>query len=80
MAWYVEEADLIKADGTESVWKIDYNPGDTVPVSGIYKCRLCKKEVTSNQGDPLPPQNHHQHPQRGPVKWRLIIWTNTTGD
>lgn len=57
-----------------------YGIGDEVPVSGIYRCRNCGKEITSNQGDKFPPQNTHQHPQAGPVRWRLIIWTNTSGN
>lgn len=80
MAWYKNANNLVQANGTEAVWSIDYSPGETVPVSGIYRCRNCGKEATCNADDPFPPQNHHQHPQVGPVLWRLIIWTNTSGN
>ena len=80
MAWYFDNSNVVQCAGEEAVWKTDYNPGNTVPQSGIYKCRVCKLEITSNAGDPFPPQNHHQHPQAGAVKWRLLVWTNTQGD
>jgi len=79
MAWYIDSQSVVLANGTEAIWTTDYDPTDEVPKSGIYKCRVCKKEVTSNAGDRFPPQNHHQHPQQGPVKWRLLVWTNTGG-
>ena len=80
MAWYIDANNVLKANGTEAVWTTDYGPGQTVPQSGIYKCQGCKREITSNRGDPFPPQSHHEHSQQGGVKWRLIIWTNTGGD
>lgn len=80
MAWYKNADNLVKANGTEAVWSTFYKPGDNVPQSGIYRCRNCGKEATCNSGDSFPPQNHHQHPQAGPVLWNLIVWTNTGGD
>lgn len=79
MAWYKDSANVQKASGAEAVWSTYYSPGDTVPTSGIYRCKNCGKEVTCNKDDPFPPQNHHQHPQAGAVLWRLIVWTNTSG-
>jgi hypothetical protein len=79
MAWFIDRQHVLTAEGTEPVWRTDYAPGDIVPLSGIYRCQACRKEVTSNAGDPFPPQNHHQHPQAGAVRWRLLVWTNTTG-
>ena len=38
-----------------------YCPGSIAPNSGIYRCEACGDEVASNKGNPLPPQNHHQH-------------------
>ena len=78
MASYVDKTNVKVANGTESVWTADYDPGDTVPQSGIYKCRSCKREVTSNKGDPFPPPSHHSHPPAA-VKWRILVWTNTKG-
>jgi hypothetical protein len=50
-------------------------PGTATPLSGIYKCESCGDEIASNRGQPLPPQNHHQHRQGlGPIRWRLIVF------
>lgn len=65
---------------TQVWWTSTYNPSDTVPVSGIYRCTVCGKEITSNKNDPFPPQNHHQHSQKQNVQWQLIVRTDTNGD
>lgn len=81
MAWYKEGKNLIQSTSAHSHWTNDYGPGNEVLVSGIYKCVGCKKEITSNKGDPFPPQNHHQHSAaQGPIRWKLIVRTNTDGD
>jgi hypothetical protein len=55
-------------DGTHS-------PGVKAPHSGIYICLGCDWEVASNGGQPLPPQNHHQHTQaQGSIRWQLIVY------
>lgn len=47
-----------------------YVPGD----SGIYRCVNCGDEIAANKGNPLPPQNHHQHQnQMLPIKWKLLV-------
>lgn len=80
MAWYVDGSVLHKGTPTNTHWTSTYGPGDSVPVSGIYKCAGCKKEVTCNEPDRFPPQNHHQHSQaQGAIRWRLIVRTNTEG-
>lgn len=78
MAWYVAGTNVNTANGDEAVWKTSYDPGNTVPQSGIYKCTGCKREVTSNKGDPFPPPSHHSHTPTA-VKWKLLVWTNTAG-
>lgn len=81
MSWYINSSSLTESNGTGDHWRREYGPGANVPVSGIYKCGGCRKEITSNQGDPFPPQNHHQHtPAQGPVRWKLNVRTNTTGE
>jgi hypothetical protein len=81
MAWKISTSTLDPSNGEPAWWKNEYGPADKVPVSGIYKCTGCKKEITSNAGDPFPPQNHHQHTlSLGPVRWKLNIRTNTDGD
>lgn len=61
-------------------WTHIYGIGQKVPVSGIYRCYACGDEITSNQGDPFPPQNKSQHDCQGkPVQWELIVRTQTKG-
>jgi hypothetical protein len=80
MSWYIDSSVLVKTDGSNDWWKTTYDPGDTVPVSGIYRCLGCNREITSNAGDPFPPQNHHQHSSsQGAIRWKLNVRTNTTG-
>ena len=45
--------------------------GGSVPYSGLYRCEVCGHEIVSTYGNTLPPQNHHQHPNRQPIQWRL---------
>jgi hypothetical protein len=81
VAWYNDASHLVKTDKPANEWWTHtYSPSAEVPVSGIYKCVICKKEITSNKGDPFPPQNHHQHPAGQDVRWELIVRTNTKGD
>jgi hypothetical protein len=53
-----------------------WTPGQKAEHSGIYRCEHCGKNVASNYGDPLPPQNHHQHLVPGPIRWRLVVATH----
>ncbi|OPB14495.1 protein L [Pseudomonas fluorescens] len=81
MAWYIASSSLALADNPTAIWNQIFGPGQTVPASGIYRCTGCRKEITSNGGDPFPPQNHHQHSLlQGPVQWRLNVGTNTAGE
>ena len=60
---------------SDAIFDTDNTPGTAAPRSGIYRCMGCAKEVASNQGEPLPPQNHHQHNQaQGQVRWRLTVY------
>jgi hypothetical protein len=55
-----------------------HSPGTSTPYSGIYRCEGCGDEIASNAGNPLPPQNHHQHStSQGAIRWRLIVYTQT---
>jgi hypothetical protein len=61
-------------------WRHIYGPGLKVPVSGIYRCTACGDEITSNKGDPFPPQNTKQHPcQDKDIGWELVVMTQTKG-
>jgi len=81
MSNYASHSVLKEIEPSQLWWKNTYEPSDTVPVSGIYICAGCKKEITSNKDDPFPPQNHHQHTaHQGKIRWKLNVRTNTTGD
>lgn len=50
-------------------------PGTIANNSGIYRCSVCGDEIAANKNNPLPPQNHHQHPVgSGPIRWQLIVF------
>lgn len=56
-----------------------HKPGASTPHSGIYRCEGCGHEVASNAGNPLPPQNHHQHAtSQGEIRWRMIVYAQTS--
>lgn len=81
MSYYADHSKLTKITPSKPWWTNTYEPGDKVPVSGIYICAGCSKEITSNENDPFPPQNHHQHStQQGKIRWKLNVRTNTTGE
>ena len=78
MSWYTNNSILIQSDGDKDWWRKEYSPGDPVPVSGIYRCLGCKREIACNNGDLFPPQNHHQHAMsRGAMRWKLNVKANT---
>lgn len=80
MSWYVSGSVLTQSDGEKEWWRETYYPGNTVPVSGIYRCLGCNREVASNQNEPFPPQNHHQHGAgQGSIRWRLNVRTEPGG-
>ena len=55
------------------------SPGTRARFSGIYRCMGCGREAACNQGDPLPPQNHHQHnPGQDAIRWKLIVYADYT--
>lgn len=72
---------IVQIDSSKEWWTKTYGAADTVPVSGIYRCNGCKKEITSNADDIFPPQNHHQHTAlAGKIEWQLIVRTDTKGN
>lgn len=53
----------------------ELTPGTISANSGIYRCTVCGDEIAANKGNPLPPQNHHQHnPSQGSIRWKLIVF------
>ena len=60
---------------TDGAFDVLNSPGATTPNSGIYRCEGCGREIAANAGNPLPPQNHHQHNgSQGTIRWRLIVY------
>jgi hypothetical protein len=75
MATYKYGNYLTKNESSE--FDKEHKPSDAAPHSGIYRCMGCGKEVASNQNQPLPPQNHHQHSQtQGAIRWKLIVYAD----
>ena len=73
MALYKNSAYLKTSDSGE--FDKHHSPGASTPHSGIYRCEGCAKEIAANKGNPLPPQNHHQHTTaQGTIRWRMIIY------
>lgn len=65
--------------GTGDAFDQTHTPGTNTQYSGIYRCEVCGDEIASNKNNPLPPQNHHQHkPSLGKIRWRLIVFAETT--
>lgn len=54
-------------------FKPTHTPGTIAVVSGIYRCATCGDEIAANKGQPLPPQNTHQHPTDKPIGWKLLV-------
>ena len=80
MAWYKEDQFVHKTTSDHAWWSKTYEVGEVAPVSGIYRCPGCGKEIAHNEDTRLPPQNHHQHDgSQGKVRWRLIVRSNTKG-
>ena len=74
MALYKNANFLKHADGNAFDLVNALKPGQICQHSGIYRCTGCGDEIASNKGNPMPPQNHHQHvPQTVPIKWQLIV-------
>jgi hypothetical protein len=72
MAYYKYGHYLSQVQGAE--FDDLHAPSSQTAYSGIYRCEGCGQSVTSVNPHPLPPQNHHQHPNyRVPIQWRLVV-------
>jgi hypothetical protein len=75
MAMYKYVQYLTKVD--DPIFDEQNHPATAAPRSGIYRCMGCGREASSTEGNPLPPQSHHQHSQaQGPIRWRLIVYAD----
>ncbi|WPP90140.1 hypothetical protein [Acinetobacter pittii] len=79
MAGKLEKTVLKELSGT--AFEQVYNSGQIVPISGIYKCQNCGREITSNahpNDNIFPP--HIRNNDCSNAKWVLHILTDTMGD
>jgi hypothetical protein len=75
MAPYKYQKYIAQTD--DAIFDQENGPGIAAPRSGIYRCMGCQREVASNQGESLPPQNHHQHNQnQGSIRWKLVVYAD----
>ena len=73
MALY-KNGDLLK-HSDHAAFDAILNSGTQAENSGIYRCVGCGDEIAANKGNPLPPQNHHQHaPGQGSIRWQLLVF------
>jgi hypothetical protein len=59
-----------------AVFTTSYAPSSVAPYGGVYKCVVCGHEIGIARGHVLPPQNHHQHPNRQPIRWQAVAIHN----
>jgi hypothetical protein len=71
MALYKYAHSLSQSDHVN--FDTERQPGVVVADSGIYRCVNCGDEIAANKNNPLPPQNHHQHRNGVPVRWKLLV-------
>lgn len=72
MAQYKYDKFLNKSN--HEAYDDEFSPGMLVANTGIYRCKNCGDEIAANKGDPLPPQNHHQHASQSPIVWKLLVF------
>lgn len=72
MAYYQDIKYLVHESGPE--FDQIHHPNDTVPLSGIYRCKGCGLSATNVKNHKFPPQNHHQHTTaQGTIRWQLVV-------
>lgn len=61
----------------DDVFKTLFEPGQSAPYAGVYKCTGCGLAIGTAQRHALPPQNHHQHANRlTQIRWLPIALHN----
>jgi hypothetical protein len=63
----------------DAIFDAVHTRGSASRRSAIYRCTGCGKEVVSEEGKPLPPQNHHTHSRALPIRWRLQVYAQHQG-
>jgi len=71
MALYKDGSHLTQS--TDAAFDKTFSPGEAAPYAGIYRCTNCGDEISIAGGHTLPPQNHAQHTTNLPIKWKMIV-------
>jgi len=75
MAMYKDGSYL--SPSTCDVFEEEQLPGAEAPFTGLYACLGCNQEIALNEGDRVPPQNHHyHHASQGAIRWKLIVYAD----
>jgi hypothetical protein len=62
---------------TDAQFDTVHQPGSATPLSAIYRCTGCGREIVSEEHKSFPPQNHHQHTiAQGSIRWQMIVWAD----
>ena len=78
MALFKDSLHVKKSD--DNAFDSLQNPGSITPLSAIYRCAACGREIVSEQNKPLPPQNHHQHAVgAGAIRWQMLVYAQHEG-
>lgn len=71
MAYYKYADNLQKK--SHAAFDAELAPGSEAANPGIYRCVNCGDEIGIAKGHTLPPQNHHQHQNGLPIRWKLLV-------
>ena len=75
MALYKRSGYILQSE--DETFDEEYRPGTIATRSGIYRCSGCGREIASEQRNPLPPHDHHEHTERqGAIRWMLIVYAD----
>lgn len=50
-----------------------HDPGDIVPLSGVYACPVCRRSIVARRAELFPVGEMHTHEDGRPVLWRLVV-------
>ena len=75
MALYKHSGYILQSE--DEIFDEEYRAGKKATRAGIYRCSGCGREIASEQREPLPPHDHHEHTQRqGAIRWTLIVYAD----
>ena len=74
MAMFKNESHLWQS--TCDAFEDEHLPGAVALWTGLYACQECNHDIASNEGDLLPPANHHRHASPEAIRWKLIVYAD----